>query len=185
MAQKVEELSRAIAHKKRVRLEYLGAERRQRTEREVDPYGLFQKGGSWFLTGFCHLRQDIRTFHLSRIEALSVNPAAPRTPDFTPRRDFSLADFATRETWEYAVHAPIRCRVRLDSPVSAEVLASFGPRARVTEEEGGVEVEVDASNGEGLLRHVLALGDRAEVLAPRSLRERALEVLASLARGLA
>jgi proteasome accessory factor B len=185
VARWLEELSRAMAAKKRVHLAYLGAERRERTERDVDPYGLFQKGGAWFLAGWCHLREDIRTFHLSRIESLSVNPSAPRTPDFTPRKDFSLAEFATRETWEYDVHPPVRCRVRLDAPVSAEVLASFGPRAKVREEASGVTVEVEATNGEGLLRHVLALGERAEVLAPRPLRDRAREVLASLARGLA
>jgi proteasome accessory factor B len=185
VAGRIEELSRAIAHKKQVHLTYHGAERRERTERAVDPYGLFQQGGAWYLVGWCHLRTAIRTFHVARIEGLEVNASAPRTPDFAPRNDFSLADHATREPWEYAHHAPVRCRVRLDPPLSAEVLASFGPRARVKEEGGGATVEVDATNSEGLMRHVLALGDRAEVLAPRALRERAREALAALARGLA
>jgi proteasome accessory factor B len=184
-ASRLEELSRAVAHKKRVHVVYLGAERRERTEREVDPYGLFQKGGAWFLTGWCHLREAIRTFHVARIEGLTVNASAPRTPDFTPRKDFSLRELATKEAWEYGVHPPVRCRVRLDPPLSSEVLASFGPRAEVQEEGGGAVVEVEATNSEGLLRHVLALGDHAEVLAPRPLRERAREVLARLARGLA
>jgi proteasome accessory factor B len=182
VAGRIEELSRAVAHKKRVHLVYLGAERRERTERDVDPYGLFQQGGAWYLVGWCHLRTAIRTFHVARIESLAVNPSAPRTPDFAPRERFSLADHATREPWEYAHHPPLRCRVRLERPLSAEVLASFGPRARVKEEGGGATVEVDATNSEGLLRHVLALGDRAEVLSPRALRERARETLAALAR---
>jgi proteasome accessory factor B len=185
VAARVEELSRAVAHKKRVHLVYLGAERRERTERDVDPYGLYQKGGAWFVTGWCHLRSAIRTFHLARIESLLVNASSPRTPDFSPRGDFSIGELATKEAWEYAIHAPVRCRVRLEAPLSAEVLASFGPRARVEEEGGGAVVELDATNSEGLLRHVLALGDRAEVLAPRALRERARDVLAALARGLA
>jgi len=180
----VEELSRAVAHKKRVHLAYHGAERRERTERDVDPYGLFQQGGAWYLVGWCHLRTAIRTFHVTRIESVAVNASSPRSADFTPRKDFSLADHATREAWEYQKHAPVRCRIRLDA-ASAEVLASFGPRARVREEGGGTVVEVDATNAEGLVRHVLALGDVAEVLAPRSLRERARQVLAGLARGLA
>ncbi len=184
MRARIEELSRAIAHKKRVHIAYNGAERRERTERDVDPYGLFQQGGAWFVVGWCHLRDAIRTFHVARIESIAVNAAAPRTPDFTPRKDFSLAAHARREPWEYAKHAPVRCRVRLDAPVSAEVLASFGSRARVREEGSGAVVEVDATNAEGLLRHVLALGDSAEVLAPRSLRESAREVLGALARGL-
>jgi proteasome accessory factor B len=184
VAQWLEELSRAIAHKKRAHLVYLGAERRAPTERDVDPYGLFQRSGAWFLVGFCHLRKDIRTFHLSRIERLTVNSAAPRTPDFTIRKDFSVAELAAREPWEYHVHAPVRCRVRLDTPVSEEVLASFGARSKVKEEEGGVVVEVEATNAEGFMRHVLSLGDGAEILGPKALRERAGGLLATLAGGL-
>jgi proteasome accessory factor B len=181
----LEDLSQAVAHRKRVHLRYAGAERRARTERDVDPYGLFQRGGAWFLTGWCHLRKDLRTFHLGRIEALTVNPAAPRTADFSPRADLPLAEVATRETWEFTVHAPVRCKVRLDPPTPAEVRASFGPRARFKEEDGATLVEVDATNAEGLMRHVLSLGDRAELLAPRALRERTGQILAGLARRLA
>jgi proteasome accessory factor B len=180
----LEELSRAIAHRKRVHLRYRGAERREDTERDVEPYGLFQKGGAWYLAGYCLLREDIRTFHLSRIVSLAVNPSAPRTPDFSPRKDIALAELAAREPWEFRVHPQVRCRVLLDTPVSEEVLASFGPRRKVKDEEGGVVVEVDATNSEGLLRHVLSLGDSAEILAPRSLRERAREALSALAEGL-
>lgn len=180
----LEEVSRAVATRKRVHLTYAGAERQARTEREVDPYGLFQKGGAWFLTGWCHLRRGLRTFHLGRIEALTVNAAAPRTPDFTPRAELSLAEVATRETWEFTVHAPLRCRVRLEPPTPAEVRSSFGPRARLKDEGGATLVEVDATNGEGLVRHVLSLGDRAELVAPRALRDRAREILAGLARRL-
>jgi proteasome accessory factor B len=184
LAARVEELSRAIAAQKRVHLVYAGAERRARTERDVDPYGLFQRGGAWFLAGWCHLRKDLRTFHLARIEALRVNPASPRTRDFAPRKGFSLADLATREAWEFTVHAPVRCRVRLEPPASAEVRASFGPRARVTDDQAGAGavVELTATNGEALVRHVLSLGDEAELLAPRPLRERARSILRGLSR---
>jgi proteasome accessory factor B len=180
----LEELSRAIAHKKRVHLSYRKAEAPEPSERDVDPYGLYQKAGAWYLAGFCQLRRKVLTFHLSRIVTLSVNPAAPRTPDFAVRKEFSLPDLATRETWEFEIHAPQRCRVRLDTPVSTEVMASFGPRARVREEDGGVVVEIEATNSAALLRHVLSLGDAAEILAPRALREEARQVLLALAGGL-
>ena len=58
------------------RLRRGGASRR--TERDVDSYGLYQRGGAWFLAGFCLLRQDIRSFHLGRIVSVEVNAAAPR-----------------------------------------------------------------------------------------------------------
>jgi proteasome accessory factor B len=180
VAPRLEALSSAVALKKRVHLRYAGAERRAPTERDVDPYGLYQSGGAWFLVGHCHLRKDLRTFHLGRIEELQVNPAAPRTPDFAPPAGFRLADLATREPWEYAVHAPLRARVRLEAPVAPEARASF-PRAEVKDEDGGAVVELEVTNGEALVRHVLSL-ERAEILAPRSLRDRARTILGELAR---
>ncbi len=182
IARWLEDLSQALASKKRVRIVYAGAERKERTERDVDPYGLYQSGGAWLLAGFCHLRNDLRTFHLGRILSLTVNAAAPRTPDFEVRKDFSLAELATRETWEYKVHPPMRCRIRLESAAASELRTSFGPRAKVSEEDGALFVELEATNGEALVRHVLALGDRVEVVSPRRLRERAREVLAALSR---
>jgi proteasome accessory factor B len=182
---RLEELSRAVALKKRVHLAYEGAERRARTERDVDPYGLYQKAGAWYLVGWCHLRKAVRTFSLRRIRSLTVNATAPRSPDFAPRKDFRLADLATQEAWEFSVHAPQRCRVRLDAPLAPELVASFGPRARVKEDAEGAVVEVDATNAEALVRHVLSLGDRAELLAPRALRDGARAILRELAKGLA
>jgi proteasome accessory factor B len=181
---RLEEISRAVAQRKRVHLSYEGAERRARTERDVDPHGLYQKAGAWYLVGWCHLRKALRTFALGRIRDLAVNATSPRTPDFAPRKDFRLSDLATREAWEFGVHAPVRCRVRLDAPVPPEWLASFGPRARVREEEAGALVELDATNAEALVRHVLSLGDRAEVLGPKALRDQARAILRDLARGL-
>ncbi|HZY03861.1 MAG TPA: WYL domain-containing protein [Anaeromyxobacteraceae bacterium] len=178
----LEDVSRAVAHKKRVHLVYAGVERRRVTRRDVDPWGLYQKDGAWLVVGWCHLRKAVRTFHLRRILSLAVNQAAPRTPDFKVPRDFSIAEHATREPWEYQKHAPVTARVRLDPPVPPEVRRSFGPRARLSEKGGAEVVELTVTDGERLVRHVLSLGDRAEVLAPRSLRERARRELEALWR---
>ena len=184
MAARVELLSGAIARKKRVHLVYRGAERRDRTERDVDPYGLYQQQGAWLLVGHCHLRKALRTFHLSRIQTLEVNAAAPRTPDFGPPAGFSLAQHARQEPWEYVKHPPLRCRVRVDAAAGAEVLASFGPRARRRDDRDGSLVELEVTNGDGLVRHVLALGSQAEVVSPRELREKARGMLSEIARRL-
>jgi proteasome accessory factor B len=183
-ARKLELLSQAVAARKRVHVVYAGAARRGRTERDVDPYGLYQSG-AWFLVGWCHLRRDVRSFHLGRIVSLEVNAAAPRTPDFRPRAGFSLAEIATREPWEYREHAPLCCRVRLEDPVSQEARESFGARARWGQDRRGTVVEVEATNAEALVRHVLSFGDRAEIVSPRALREKAAAALRALARRLA
>jgi predicted DNA-binding transcriptional regulator YafY len=60
-------LSAAAQSRHRVRLRYraIGAEL---SERGFDPYGLAFHGGCWYAVGHCHLRQDMRTFRLDRIE---------------------------------------------------------------------------------------------------------------------
>ena len=183
-AGRLEALSAAVAAKKVVHLVYAGAERRARTERDVEPYGLYQRGGAWFLAGWCRLREDVRSFHVARIVSVEVNATAPRTPDFTVRPGFSLAELATREPWEFRIHAPVRCRVRLDGPVSPEERESFGARAAWKDAPGGAVVEIEATNEEALLRHVLSHADRAEILAPKALREKARKALAALSRRL-
>ncbi|HET9596003.1 MAG TPA: WYL domain-containing protein [Anaeromyxobacteraceae bacterium] len=180
-ARRLEELSAAVVAKKRVHLAYQGAERAARTERDVDPYGLYQSGGSWFLVGHCHLRQALRTFHVGRIQELAVNPTAPRTPDFEVPEAFELRELATREPWEYDIEEPQRCTVRLEPPVSPEARAAFGPHAELRDEDGAVVVELTAKNPEALVRHVLSL-ERAEIVAPRRLRDRARSILSDLAR---
>jgi predicted DNA-binding transcriptional regulator YafY len=51
----------------------------------------------------------------------------------------------------------------------------------VRDEDGGAVVELEVRNGEALVRHVLGL-ERAEVLAPRQLRQRVRDILVELAR---
>ncbi|NHZ82350.1 WYL domain-containing protein [Massilia sp. CCM 8695] len=59
----------------RVRLRYRVPNQVQ-TEREVNPYGLAFWESNWYAVGYCHLRQDRRSFRLDRIETLSVLPAS-------------------------------------------------------------------------------------------------------------
>jgi proteasome accessory factor B len=182
--QKLEQVGAAIAAKKRVRLSYRGAQSGERTERDVDPYGVYQRGGAWFLAGHCHLRNAVRVFHLDRIETVTPNRKEPRSADFAAPAGFSLADLAGRESWEYRLHPPKACAVRLEGP-AADARETFGPRAKLVAEAGGVRVELEATNLDGLVRHVLSLGDRAELVSPPEARARARDALSDLAARLA
>ena len=71
--------------------------------------------------------------------------------------------------------------MRLEAPVSPEARASFGPRAVIRDQEGGALVELTVTNGEALVRHVLALGEQAQVVAPPRWREKARAILEDLA----
>jgi predicted DNA-binding transcriptional regulator YafY len=64
-------LSMATYQRRRLWMHYRSREQRE-TERHFDPYQLVSTIGLWYVIGYCHLRQDIRTFRLDRIQALHL-----------------------------------------------------------------------------------------------------------------
>lgn len=70
-AAKINVLGRAVDEKRTVRMKYVDRYE-SATERLFDPYCLVQKGGMWYVYGFCHRREDFRLFKIARIEDLVV-----------------------------------------------------------------------------------------------------------------
>ncbi len=107
-------LQAAVADRKRVVFRYYAIGRDEELERTVDPYGLQLVGDEWYLIGFCHLRQAVRTFRLSRIRSRVTH--ATRAPhDFAPPADFDLAAYRDRPPWRLGAPAgEARVRVAAD-----------------------------------------------------------------------
>lgn len=40
--------------------------------RKVDPYGMLFRQGHWYMIGYCHLRQQLRTFRLDRLHHIEL-----------------------------------------------------------------------------------------------------------------
>jgi predicted DNA-binding transcriptional regulator YafY len=65
------DLSLAIQASQRVSFEY-HALHKESTQRKVEPYGITGWKGHWYLSGYCCMRQDYRTFRLDRIQNVQV-----------------------------------------------------------------------------------------------------------------
>ncbi|HHP7244451.1 MAG TPA: helix-turn-helix transcriptional regulator [Elainellaceae cyanobacterium] len=85
VAQKVvAALSGAIEQQRQIQLRYRAYDGTD-SERTFDPYGLVVRNGHWYSTGYCHLRQDLRTFRLDRIVNTQVLESSfTRPADFDP-----------------------------------------------------------------------------------------------------
>lgn len=75
---KLKQLRQAIMQKRRTYIAYTKpfqiASESPTTSREIDPYSLAQYNNIWFLLAYCHLREEIRVFRLSRIDDLRILP---------------------------------------------------------------------------------------------------------------
>ena len=92
-------LSTAVAEQRQVDLFYQ-AWNKEVTGRRIDPYGLVYRMGYWYVPGYCHLRQDVRTFRLDRIEAVTLRDEVfVRPQSFDPLAYVNQALATTPGIW--------------------------------------------------------------------------------------
>lgn len=108
------DLAEAVRTRHSVELSYLSRQR-EITARRVDPYGLVHLEHFWYLAGYCHLREGIRTFRLDRVR--HAHPAATR---FEAPADFDAVKIVGDAIAGTRFPGTVTCRVRLGcSPVEA------------------------------------------------------------------
>jgi predicted DNA-binding transcriptional regulator YafY len=73
-------MSSAAQLRQRVHIRY-HPNRGEDTERDFDPYGLTYYQHKWYAVGYCHLRQDLRSFRLDRVTQVSMIDAHFDRPD--------------------------------------------------------------------------------------------------------
>lgn len=72
----------ATLQRRKLRLSYHGRARDRLTERVVSPQRLVHYRDNWFLDGYCHLREALRTFSIDRVrEAHELDETADMVPD--------------------------------------------------------------------------------------------------------
>lgn len=66
-------LTESCLAQQRVRLSYCSVVG-ETSQRDVDPYGLVFRTGYWYVSGYCHLRDDLRSFRLDRVTQVLALP---------------------------------------------------------------------------------------------------------------
>ena len=64
----------AVRERRVVRMRYHSQSKDEETERECEPYGVYDLAGAWYVDGFCRLRNDFRNFRLNRVESVQLLP---------------------------------------------------------------------------------------------------------------
>lgn len=83
-------IHRACMDYQRLNIKYKSLYQREVTERTVDPYYLFYHDNFWNFRGYCHLREEFRSFALDRISSLEV-----LDEHFLPKRISSEDDLSS------------------------------------------------------------------------------------------
>ncbi|TPV42210.1 helix-turn-helix transcriptional regulator [Bacillus dicomae] len=86
----LKELEQAVADGYSVKILYHKSGEKQLNYRLVDPYRIIYWNNKWYVIGFCHLRDDIRSFRVDRIESLMLTENKFNQPENFSARDFFI-----------------------------------------------------------------------------------------------
>ncbi|HEX9911991.1 MAG TPA: YafY family protein [candidate division Zixibacteria bacterium] len=158
-------IEQSILNRRTIRLDYEGLES-GKNSREIDPYALIFRRHSWYLLGFCHLREQIRVFRLNRIYKVTLTDK-----NFEKRPDFSIEEFF-KNSWEIYQGEPTKVKLKF-SGKAVKVIESGQHHTSENlskQNDGSLVYSVKVSGIEEISRWVLGFGEMVEVLEPEELR---------------
>lgn len=162
----------AVQARKRVAFTYTNAAGEEK-RREVDPYGVFFRDGSWYLVGRDRAVDEVRTFSIARTRDIDVNTARPRTPDFERPDGF---DVRQAEVLPFQIGLrPFSARIRFipDMAWRADRLAR-GRGELQTLPDGSVVWTIEAADVDRLASWIVEQGPGVLAVEPPDLVERLL-----------
>lgn len=158
----LQHILRAIGEKAILNIDYFAEHSQEKTNRNIEPIGIFFMSRYWYLIAWCTLRKDYRTFRVDHIKYLSV------TAIHFEKDHPSLQSFLTKVSKEKELYTII---VRVDK----EIIKYLGEQkfyngfVSQKEVDGKIEMTFLTASLEGFARWYMLFGQWAEILAPKEL----------------
>jgi len=172
-----ERVGSALLRRRRLRIAYFARGRGQSSERAISPQRLVHYRDNWYLDGYCHLRNDLRSFAVDAISDAEILESAAldiTDAELDARLGSGYGIFSGEAVaWAQLKFSPTRARW-----VAAE---QWHPRQRTRfEPDGAFILEVPYSDSRELVMDILRHGTDVEVLAPDALREEIRRTVAAM-----
>lgn len=164
-------LLQSIRERKSIGIKYKNYAK-QTTTREIEPLELYFMNNQWYLLAWCSLREDYRTFKLTRIDSVS-----PMEKSFTRNHP----PFKTLLNEMYAVDIVFHISIKIEK--SAMPLTGGNRHHRLVEEKDCGEYYICryATFSEELFaRWFLSFADKAEIIEPIEMKERVRELIVNI-----
>lgn len=155
--EKFELLKSAIIHQKCVKITYASSYE-EVSERIVEPLKLLYKSMSWYLKAYCKLKQDYRTFKLTRITSIEAQSVG-----FSDK-EFPKSEKDSEPTCKKIV-------LRFPQEVAYRVLDEFDITQAEIQENGDVIVSAEMPEDAWLIGYLLTFGTQVDIIEPTYLKD--------------
>lgn len=167
---KIEMIQSAIEERRILRFHYYAPN--GDSIREIEPYFLIFKWSSWYVYGFCLLREDFRMFKLNRMDKIIFGEVFPRG------RTVPMPDLPNDTIYP----AKTKVKAIFDPSMKWQLVEEFGKDSFTVQSDGSLLFEHDYSDDESLLSWMLSCRDQVTVLEPESVREKLYRITSDIAK---
>lgn len=158
-------LEQAVEERRAVHVEYYTASRDEMTERELQPYGIIEHNGAWYVVAHCLLRDRELPFRVDRIRRIRL---LDRT--FDPPASFRLEKYERPQMY-FPTSRDLRVKLRV-APELARWIIEEHPAGKIRKlPDGGLILHLTASQPQWIVAWVMAHAGKVELLAPEALRK--------------
>jgi predicted DNA-binding transcriptional regulator YafY len=167
-------LMRGVIRRRRVEIRHQGLGDAQPAVRVISPQKLVRYRDNWYVDAFCHLRNDLRTFAINRIDGVRLVQGR-----FRGVREPQQEAYYGRAYGIFTGPAPHTAEIEFRGTAAREVSREgWHPKQRAEwTHEGCYRLRIPYGQDRELIMDILRWGEEAEVIGPPRLRARVKEAL--------
>ncbi|MDP1676988.1 MAG: YafY family protein [Bacteroidota bacterium] len=169
----MQKIRRAIMEKKSLAFRYYKrySDTTEPMVREVDPYAVMNFYGNWAMSGYDHLRKDLRMFRLDRMETVMVTSKAFERPKNFRFSQLAKEDQSQKFIYQVKISRDIFRWVKEQPPYKI---------IKTQTKKDHVILTIESSNENSIITWLIRWGDKAEALSPSTFRENVKSTLSKL-----
>jgi len=173
------QLQQAIAKKRKVNIRYQSLFEGTIIDVELCPYHLLYNNRAWYVLGHSSLHKSVHTFKLNRIRELKTTEKC-----FVDSENFDVYDYLGR-AWSMIPEGRIyNIKLRFLPKVANNVaeVQWHSTQKVVSNSDGSATVEFRVDGLGEITWWILGYGDQVQVIAPKALRKKVLEVAKNMVK---
>ena len=135
---------------------------REHSRRMLEPYYLIFKWSSWYVYGYCLLRNDFRMFKLNRMTDIVHGSY------FEKKQNVPMVDLSNERVFS----SKAKVKAIFDASMKWHLIEAYGIESFSERPDGTLLFEHEFQDDEGLLSWMLSMRDKVTVIEPEFIRKK-------------